>query len=313
VPEDPYLSTELARYFPGPVQDRFAARLKRHRLRREIISTAITNSLIKRMGPVFPIRAQDDTGAPPAAIARAYSIAREVFAVRDIWTQIEALDNVSPAAVQYTAMFQTTRLLRHASYWLLENRLDDLDIEKAVRRYGAPVSELARELGNELSGTEQARLGVLRSRLIEQKVPDGLATRIASLDTLHCALDLAEVAMAARLKISYAAKAYFDIGERIGLTWIKDQIETLPAEGHWQAVARSTLGDNLYELQRKITAAVLAGKGANPGARVDRWLAAHASGIDSLKRIVVDLRTGAAPDFATLSVALQAVRRLVQS
>jgi len=313
VPEDSYLSTELARYFPGPVQDRFAARLKRHRLRREIISTAITNSLINRMGPVFPIRAQDDTGAPPAAIARAYSIAREVFAVRDIWTQIEALDNVSPATVQYTAMFQTTRLLRHASYWLLENRLDDLDIEKAVRRYGTPVAELAQELSNVLSGTEQARLGVLRSRLIEQKVPDGLATRIASLDTLHCALDLAEVAMASRLKVSYAAKAYFDIGERIGLTWIKDQIETLPAEGHWQAVARSTLSDNLYELQRKITAAVLACKGANPAARVDQWLQGHAAGIDSLKRIVVDLRTGAAPDFATLSVALQAVRRLVQS
>jgi hypothetical protein len=31
-----------------------------------------------------------------------------------------------------------------------------------------------------------------------------------------------------------------------------------------------------------------------------------------LRRIVVDLRTGSAPDFATLSVALQAVRRLAQ-
>ena len=313
VPEDPYLSAELARYFPAPVQARFAGRVKRHRLRREIISTAITNSLINRMGPVFPIRAQDDTGAPPAAIARAYSIAREVFAVRDIWSQIEALDNVSPAAVQYTAMFQTTRLLRHASYWLLENRRDDLDIEQAVRRYAAPVTELARELLDVLSRTEQARLAVVRSRLIDQKVSDELATRIASLDILHCALDLAEVAMASRLKIGYAARAYFDIGERISLTWIKDQIEMLPAEGHWQAVARSTLGDNLYELQRKITAAVLACKGANPAARVDQWLQGHAAGIDSLKRIVVDLRTGAAPDFATLSVALQAVRRLVQS
>ena len=112
VPEDPYLSRELNRYFPAPVQKRFAARIKRHRLRREIIATAITNSLINRMGPVFPVRAQDDTGADPAAIARAYSIAREVFAARHIWSQIEALDNRIPAAVQYTAMFQMTRLLR---------------------------------------------------------------------------------------------------------------------------------------------------------------------------------------------------------
>src|SRR6202034_2371494 len=93
VPEDPYLSGELKRYFPQPVHKRFALRLKRHRLRREIIATAITNSLINRMGLVFPVRAQDDTGADPAAIARVYSIAREVFAARYIWTQIEALDN----------------------------------------------------------------------------------------------------------------------------------------------------------------------------------------------------------------------------
>jgi glutamate dehydrogenase len=312
VPEDPYLSAELARYFPVPVQQRFAGRLKRHRLRREIISTAITNSLINRMGPVFPVRAQDDTGADPAAIARAYSIAREVFAVRAIWAQIEALDNSSPAAVQYTAMFQTARLLRHMSYWLLENRREDLDIERAVRRYAAPVAELSAGLGEALSATEQARLNVLRSRLIEQHVPEQLASRIASLESLHCALDLVEAAMASRIKIGFVAKAYFDIGERIGLTWIKEQIETLAAEGHWQAVARSTLSDNLYALQRKVTGAVLACKGRDPAARVDTWIQRHTVAVESLKRIVVDLRTGAAPDFATLSVALQAVRRLAQ-
>jgi glutamate dehydrogenase len=312
VPEDPYLSTELARYFPTPVQKRFAARLKRHRLRREIIATAITNSLINRMGPVFPVRAQDDTGADPAAIARAYSIAREVFAARYIWTQIESLDNRIPAAVQYTAMSQTTRLLRHMTYWLLENRREDLDIERGVLRYADKVGELFHELGGVLGVTEQARLKVLRSQLIEQHVPEDLASRIASLEVLHCALDLVEVARAAHLEIGYAAKAYFDLGERIGLTWIKEQIESLAADGHWQAVARGTLRDNLYELQRKITGAALACKGRDAGARVDRWMAGHSAPVESLKRVVVDLRTGTPPDFATLSVALQAVRRLAQ-
>jgi len=201
VPEDPYLSAELKRYFPTPVQNRFASRLKRHRLRREIIATAITNSLINRMGPVFPVRAQDDTAADPAAIARAYSIAREVFAVRNIWAQIEALDNKIPAAVQYTAMYQTTRLLRHMTYWLLENRRNDLDIERAVSRYAAKVTELFHELAGVVGITAQARLSALRSQLVEQHVPESLAARIASLEELHCALDLVEVAMAARVKI----------------------------------------------------------------------------------------------------------------
>jgi glutamate dehydrogenase len=312
VPEDPYLSGELKRYFPAPVQKRFALRVKRHRLRREIIATAITNSLINRMGPVFPVRAQDDTGADPAAIARAYSIAREVFAARYIWTQIEALDNRIPAAVQYTAMSKTTRLLRHMTYWLLENRREDLDIERGVLRYAAKVGELFHELSGVLGVTEQARLHVLRTQLIEQHVPEDLAARIASLETLHCALDLVEVAMASRLDIAYAAKAYFDLGDRLGLTWIKEQIESLAADGHWQAVARGTLRDNLYQLQRKITGAVLASKGRDAGARVGRWIERHAAPVDALKRVVVDLRTGTPPDFATLSVALQAVRRLAQ-
>src|ERR1700676_3716260 len=312
VPEDPYLSAELARYFPTPVQKRFAVRLKRHRLRREIISTAITNSLINRMGPVFPVRAQDDTGADPAAIARAYSIAREVFAVRNIWAQIETLDNRIPAALQYTAMSKTTRLLRHMTYWLLENRREDLDIERRVLRYAKKVGELFHELEGVLGVTEQARFRVQRSHFMEQHVPEDLASRIASLELLHCALDLVEVTMAAGLDIAYAAKAYFDLGERIGLTWIKDQIESLAADGHWQAVARGTLRDNLYELQRKITGAVLACKGRDAGARVDQWLARHAAPVAALKRGVVALRTRTPPGFATLSVALQAVRRLAQ-
>ena len=312
VPEDPFLSTELIRYFPAPVQKRFAPRIKRHRLRREIIATAITNSLINRMGPVFPVRAQDDTGADPAAIARAYSIAREVFAVRDIWSQIEALDNKIPAAVQYTAMFQTTRLLGHMSYWLLENRREDLDIKRAVSRYAPKVAQLFRELPGALDIPEKARLAALRSRLVEQHVPEALAARIASLESLLCALDLVEVATAARVDMGYAARAYFGLGERIGLTWIKEQIESLSAEGHWQAVARSTLRDNLYSLQRRITSAALACRGRDAAARVEQWISRHAVVVESLRRVVVDLRTGSPPDFATLSVALQAVRRLIQ-
>ena len=46
--------------------------------------------------------------------------------------------------------------------------------------------------------------------------------------------------------------------------------------------------------------------------RVEQWLSRHSAPVDALKRVVVDLRTGSPPDFATISVALQAVRRLAQ-
>ena len=126
-------------------------------------------------------------------------------------------------------------------------------------------------------------MSALRSQLVEQRVPEHLAARIASLEELHSALDLVEVSRTARVRIGYAARAYFDLGG-IGLTWIKEQIESLPADGHWQGVARGTLRENLYALQGQITLQVLRCKGREPAARVDQWLSRHSVSVDALKR-----------------------------
>jgi glutamate dehydrogenase len=310
VPEDPFLSGELNRYFPGAMQKRFAARIRRHRLRREIIATAITNSLINRMGPVFAIRVREDTGATPAAIARAYSIAREVFAARDLWTRIEALDNKMAAAAQYAVMFEISQLLRHATFWILANRRKDLDIEASVKRYAPKIAELARSLDAVLGAGEAAQHAAQRQRLVDQGAPEALAARLAALEPLHAAFDIVDVATSRRVPVMFAARVYYELGEKLGLSWLKQQIDQLGAEGQWQAVARGTLRDNLYVLQRRLTAAALTEKGSQPAARLSKWMTRRATEVDHLKRVLVDMRTGTSPDFATLSVALQSVRRI---
>ena len=117
------------------MRERFPRAISRHRLRREIIATATTNSLVNRMGPNFVPRAQEDTGAEPAQIARAYTAAREIFAMREVWEQIEALDNQVPAKLQYEAAFQTSRLLRHATLLAAaRSRSHGLQVDAAVTR-----------------------------------------------------------------------------------------------------------------------------------------------------------------------------------
>ena len=58
--------------------------------------------------PVFDTvhQAVEETGADVGRIARAYAIVREVFGIRTAWTQIENIDNVIHANVQYSMMFQ---------------------------------------------------------------------------------------------------------------------------------------------------------------------------------------------------------------
>ncbi|MBV8143870.1 MAG: NAD-glutamate dehydrogenase, partial [Gammaproteobacteria bacterium] len=311
VPEDPYLSAELVRYFPGPMQQRFARAIKHHRLRREIIATATTNSVVNRMGPTFVPRVQGDTGAEPAQIARAYTAAREIFAMRGVWEQIEALDNKVRAQQQYEAAFQTSRLLRHATYWLLTTRPGGLQVDAAVSEFRNGVQQLEGATPEVLTGAELARFQESRQANLEAGLPAPLAERIASLEALNAALDIVEIAARHRVSVVEAARVYFEVGSRVGCDWLQARIEKLLVEGPWQAVARTGLRDAALRVHRRLAERVLAhaARGSAP-VRVTAWIEAGGKELGHWQRTVAEMRAAEASDFATLTVGVEALRKL---
>jgi glutamate dehydrogenase len=311
VPEDPYLSNELTRYFPAPIRERFGRAIVRHRLRREIIATATTNSLVNRMGATFVPRAQDETGADPAQIARAYTAAREIFDMRALWAQIEGLDNRVPAKVQYAMHFQTSRLLRHMTYWLLAHRKQELHVDKAVTEFRKGVRQLESDIAHILSGAERERFEKTRKQHIEAGVPHELASRVASLECHNAALDIVELSGLHHASVTEAARVYFDLGGRIGLDWLREQVEQLPVEGPWQAVARSGLRDSALRIHRALTEKVLTARSEGSAqARVTAWIESAGEDLAHWQRMLTDMRAAGASDFATLSVGIEAMRRL---
>ncbi len=312
VPEDPYLGNELDRYFPAKMQQRLGRYLNQHRLRREIIATATTNSMVNRMGASFARRAQEDTGASAASVVRAYAIARESFGMRSTWSAIETLDAKIDAKTQYEMMFETTRLLRFCTYWLLHRHPHALDIEQQVGRLRAGLAKLDDALPKVLSGADLHSFHTQHETYRSAKVPEGLAKRMASLAALRSGPDLVDISEQTGVAIESAATVYFRLGTALSLDWVREQIEKLGVEGHWQAVARSTLRDNIYDLQRKLCLQVLGKSSKAPAGLVDSWLAKHESAIAHVRNTVNDMRALAQMDFATLSVALQAVRAIAE-
>jgi len=311
VPEDPYLSSELERYFPAPVRQRFPRAIAQHRLRREIIATATTNSLVNRMGPTFVPRAQEDTGAEPAQIARAYTAAREIFEMRDLWTQIEALDTRVPAKLQYGIAFETSRLLRHVTYWLLAARRRELQVDEAVAEFRSGVRQLEAEIGQVLTGSQRERYEKTRKQQTEAGLPAELAARVASLEAHNAALDIVEISTAHRVGVAEAARVYFEVGTRIGLDWLREQIERLSVEGPWQAVARTGLRDGALRIHRRLAERVLARKDAGTApARVTAWVEAAGEDLGHWQRTLAEMRAAGAADFATLTVGVESVRKL---
>jgi glutamate dehydrogenase len=312
VPEDPYLGRELDRYFPDRLSRRYAALLGEHRLRREIIVTATTNSIVNRMGPTFVARTQQDTGADAATVARAYSIAREAFDVREIWSAIEQLDNRVAAATQYAMTQDTVGLIRQVTYWLIQRHRGQLGIEAQVERLRPGIRELATALPAGLHGLEREAFDRRASELLAAGVPGPLARRVAACDALTSSPDIVELARQHKLSVAIAARTYFAAGTEFGLDWLGARIEELDIHGHWQAVARNSLREALYDSHRGLAHRVLAEtRERDPARAVETWRERHAAAAGHARGIVEDIRAQpSVADFASLSVALQGLRRL---
>ncbi len=316
LPEDPALTAELAGYFPAPLPERFADRLPRHRLRREIVATRVTNSIVDRAGITFIFRLQEDTGAAPADIARAYAIARDVFDMRGFWADVEALDLEVPASTQITMLLEARRLVERATRWLLRSRPRPLDIGAEIERFADGAAAVAEALPGVLVADEREEFEARVSRLVDEGVPAELAGRVASLGDLFAALDIVGVASATERSIDEVASLHFLIGGGLHMHWLRDQIATLPRENRWQAMARAALRDDLFSLHAELTADVLraggAGEPADAQARLDRWIDANRPLVERCLDILDDIRAGGAYDLTTLPVALRELRNLIQ-
>jgi glutamate dehydrogenase len=310
LPEDPYFASELERYFAAPIRRAHAAAIKRHRLRREIIATATSNSLINRMGPTFVSLMAESTGASPPQIARAYTIVREALGLRTLWNDIEALDNLAPAEAQYLALGETIELTRHLCAWLLQQRRSRLDVAVSLRELGKPLAELQRELSGLLRGEEQTQYQARRQRFEAAGLPAPLAQRIAMLDALKCALDLVTVAQEHRTPVLGVAALHGLIGSELGIDWLRHRTLALTAVGRWQTAARDALVDATWLAQQQFSALALRGSGGD-AQRLSRLLAQRPEAQRNWQAQLLQLRAAPVVDFAALSVGIEAVRKLI--
>jgi len=312
VPEDPYLSKELMRYFPEPLHGPYAEHMQRHRLKREIIATAVTNSTINRMGATFMMRMQEDTGHGPAAIAKAYTAAREILDARELWAQIEVLDSQVAEATQIDAIMQIWSLLRHMTRWLLNRPGGALDIAANVERYHQHVSDLRQALPGALTDTGRGDFDSSQEKWEGLGLPSELAVRLARLPEIRAALDMVEVAQQSGAPIAKVANVFYELGEALDLEWLRGQIEALPVEGHWHAQARGSLLDELNHQHRALALQVLALCGDRTDlSPVKAWLERDDATLRYTRAMLAEILSQNA-DYPIASVAVRRLAQLAQ-
>jgi glutamate dehydrogenase len=312
LPDDAWVATALARYFPRALGERFGSYLPRHPLRREIIATHVTNSTVNRVGSTFVHTLTESTGAKPAEVVRAYLLQREVFDYVPVWQQIEALDNVVPDRVQGDMLVELGRLTVRATTWFLRSKRLGDDMARSIEHFRPGVEEVAASLASLLDEPARAALDARLAALTREGVPEALARRVAASEALFAALDIVEVAEARGQPVGTVAGVHFGLGALLELPWLRERIGQLPAESHWQALAKAAMRDDLAGLQRGLVSDVLARgeAGADPQAQVGAWQAANRPALERARHLLGELRGVPNPDVSMLSVALRELRNL---
>jgi glutamate dehydrogenase len=309
VPEDPYLSKELVRYFPQPLQKKYAKAMEQHRLKREIIATAVTNSMVNRMGATFTLRMQEDSGRSPAEVAKAFTITRETLDIRELWSQIDALDGKVAEPVQIDALQVIWNLQRQFTRWLLSRPGTIPDIATAVERYHDGFRDI-RAGERILPDSQRPEYEASIARWKTAGVPVALSEQLAALPYLEPCPDIIELARERKLKPVEVAKVHFRLGDALRLPWLQQQIDNLAVEGRWHAVARGVLREELGAQQRILVGQVLSMPGANADAKVRHWLERDDSSLRFTLAMLTELAAQKTLDYPTASVAVQRLSQL---
>ena len=313
LPDDPYLAHYIERYFPEPLPERYTAQMRQHRLRREIIATVVANQLVDRAGTTFTFRLREETGASPAHLARAHTVAVEVFAMRDFWATVESLDNRVPAASQMSMLIEGRRLVERAARWLVQAHPSRIDIPDLVARYGAGAQLLAANIPSLLDDEGVELYEKWAGEFVSAGVPAELAARTASLPSLLSTFDIVEVAAKTEHDPKTVMLTSFEVASRLQLDWLRNRILELPRGDRWQTLARAALRDDLASLVAELAVEVI-GAGderASSEQAFDVWESTRGHAVERCVGVLSDIRAAGTYDTTTLPVALREVRNLV--
>lgn len=257
MPDDEYLVSDLMLYFPSQMRDKFKEEIEGHQLRREIITTFVANSIVNRTGTTFYNRMKEETGMKGCDVARAYTVVRDSFGLRQIWEEIEAAQGKISLDALIGLYAEIDLLMERACKWFLRNCPQPLQTGALVEKFRPAISEIAKDLDRVMNQTTKDARDARMNDYVAKGVPQALALKVASLEALASSTDIVQVSQKTNISTNIVGQVYFEIGDRFKIGWLRSETRKLISDSHWDNLAIKTLIGTFYDKQMKLTEDVL--------------------------------------------------------
>ncbi|PIE46120.1 MAG: hypothetical protein CSA44_00975 [Gammaproteobacteria bacterium] len=310
LPDADYFQNDLALYFPTALRKKYLGEMQTHRLRREIIATFVTNSVLNHMGSVFIHRTKEATGQSSEQVVLAYCAARNTFKAREYWNNVDALDNVVSASLQNELHLRIRRTLEQAADWFLRHRSDYIDIKKFENDF-KQLGEVAKLLPKVLAEETVAACEVEKTDMINQGVPKQLAHDLVYLPHLVSGLDIIELTAKHKGNLGEMTTLYFAIANILNARWLARGIIALYDNDYWRRRACHSLMDNLKTNLVAVTEQAAA-LGLPTDKAILQWRKKYAAHLQSYLGCLTEISQETA-DLSRLSVAIGEMSALARS
>ncbi len=312
LPDNPGLEGDLFMYFPKLLQDEYPQYIRKHRLRREIIATFTTNSVVNHAGIHFVNYMKNKTGKSAADVTTAYALVRDVYGVRAIRRQVEALDGKIDARTQADLFIRLTRMVERGSEWYLNNaNLKNTAAVLAEHSEAVAVIKkwLEKREGSLFSGNDTKDSWVAFQAA---GVPEAIIRSVMFLPLLALVPEIITVAKATGHDLDTTADLYFAIEERFNLNTLRKHAHSLPTENHWQREENALLVEDIYKAQAALTQQALTSSGKKKvrigkdiRAYIQGWIAEREINTADYDKLQADIASAKHPIEAQLSLALR--------
>ncbi|MGE3920570.1 MAG: NAD-glutamate dehydrogenase domain-containing protein, partial [Gammaproteobacteria bacterium] len=313
IPEGPHLSKAIEYAFPEPIRAKFPKQMNAHRLKREIIATIISSTLVNETGTTFIYQLTNQTGAPTAAIIRAYGIARAIFSIPQLRKEIEGLDNKISSSIQLEMLGVLARLARRSTRWFLRNRRARFNFEDIQNYFAKDIVSLCKHLPELLPGSSKEIYSLNYTRLVELGVSESVASFVAGERAMISALDIIDAAKQHQCDVMELADVYFTLGERMDLYWFREQLDNYIVDNQWENFAREACRDDLDLLQRRLAISVLRHEqeSLDITGKIDEWLKARDFLVKHWQKVLHSIKSNVGC-FSIFSVAVRELSDLAQ-
>jgi glutamate dehydrogenase len=330
-PDDPWFEDVLVNYFPQGCRQ-FGDAMEKHRLRREIIATVLSNKIVDVGGAIFLDRVREIGVVDTGSIAKGFAAARAIFNLDEAIASVQKLDLKVPAPLQSELLIEINKLLQRQCFWL-GRRLSQGDVAgpRTVRDliaiYGAGVKELAALEFEFVSVARRHAMDARVSSLKSAGTPTALAKTVVSLDALACATDIIDIAVVRAMPLEGVARLYHGLGAMIGLDDVRQAAMSTKSSDHWDHVAtrrlveefmtgQSVLTHSLCEFastQSSSTQSSVIGDGKWSKTILEGWSALNAIDIERMSQAIKELQSSPGGwTFAKLAIASGQVQQLAK-